>query len=84
MPELADAEHGRLQGVTYQGIVCASLLLKQPLAHYYVTNITDAWVPFTAVIEMSTLHRRSLEFGGNSLVYLPQYALRTIHSAHIR
>ena len=32
----------RLNGVEYLGIVCASLLLKKPLAGYYVTNITDA------------------------------------------
>jgi protoporphyrinogen oxidase len=37
-----------------------------------VTNITDSWVPFTAVIEMSTLVDRS-EFNGHSLVYLPKY-----------
>ena len=37
-----------------------------------MTNITDDWVPFTAVIEMSTLVDRE-EFGGNSLVYLPKY-----------
>lgn len=72
VPGLSDAEHGLLQGVTYQGIVCASLLLKQPLAPYYVTNITDDWVPFTAVIEMSALVDRS-EFAGNALVYLPKY-----------
>src|SRR5947199_3430066 len=32
-------ERQRLRGIRYQGIVCASLLLKQPLAGYYVTNI---------------------------------------------
>jgi protoporphyrinogen oxidase len=37
-----------------------------------VTNITESWVPFTAVIEMSALVDRA-EFGGNSLVYLPKY-----------
>jgi protoporphyrinogen oxidase len=71
-PELAEEEHRLLRGVTYQGIVCASLLLKQPLASYYVTNITDDWVPFTAVIEMSALVDRK-QVGGNSLVYLPKY-----------
>jgi protoporphyrinogen oxidase len=71
-PQLTDAERARLKGVTYQGIVCTSLLLKRPLADYYVTNITDAWVPFTAVVEMTTLVDRST-FGGNSLVYLPRY-----------
>ena len=56
----------------YQGITCASLLLRRPLAAYYVTNITEPWVPFTAVIEMTALVDRST-FGGNSLVYLPRY-----------
>lgn len=71
-PELTADEHARHNGLRYQGIVCASLLLKQPLDRFYVTNITDDWVPFTAVIEMSALVNRS-EFGGHSLVYLPKY-----------
>ena len=71
-PNLTEDEHRRLNGLRYQGIVCASLLLKKPLAKYYVTNITDAWVPFTAVIEMTTLVDPA-EFGGRSLVYLPKY-----------
>ena len=72
-PSLNETEHSLLNGIQYQGIVCASLLLKQPLSHYYVTNITDGWVPFTAVIEMSALVNREKHFGGNSLVYLPRY-----------
>jgi protoporphyrinogen oxidase len=71
-PGLTDDEQERLRGVEYQGIVCASLLLRQPLAGYYVTNITDSWVPFTAVIEMSALVDRAA-FGGHALVYLPKY-----------
>ena len=69
---LSQDESLRLRQIQYQGVICASLLLKQPLAGYYVTNIIDSWVPFTAVIEMSTLVDRQL-FGGNSLVYLPKY-----------
>lgn len=69
---LTDEERARLASVRYQGIVCASLLLKRPLANFYVTNITDPSVPFTAVIEMSALVSRG-EFGGRSLVYLPKY-----------
>jgi protoporphyrinogen oxidase len=69
---LSADELSRLNGVKYQGIICASLLLKKPLADYYVTNITDSWVPFTGVIEMSALVDRS-EFGGRHLVYLPKY-----------
>ncbi len=71
-PGLGREEQDRLNGVQYQGIVCASLLTRKPLANYYVTNITDGWVPFTAVIEMSALVDRR-HFGGNSLVYLPKY-----------
>jgi protoporphyrinogen oxidase len=71
-PELTQEECDRLNGIQYQGIICASMLLKQPISPYYVTNITDDWVPFTGVIEMSSLVDRK-EFNGNSLVYLPKY-----------
>ncbi len=47
-PELPEDEKARLAGVRYQGIVCASVLLRKPLSPYYVTNITESWVPFTA------------------------------------
>jgi protoporphyrinogen oxidase len=71
---LSSDEEDSLKNIQYQGIICASLLLKRPLANFYVTNITDAWVPFTAVIEMSALVDRK-HFGGNALVYLPKYVI---------
>ena len=71
-PQISASEKQRLNGIQYQGILCASVLLKQPLSRYYVTNITDEWVPFTGVIEMTTLVDPQT-FGGNSLVYLPKY-----------
>jgi protoporphyrinogen oxidase len=71
--ELTNEEQAKLNGVRYQGIICASLLLKKPLANFYVTNITDSFVPFTAVIEMSALVDSVKEFGGHALVYLPKY-----------
>lgn len=71
-PDLSASEHAALNQIEYQGIVCASLLLKQPLSQFYVTNITDSWVPFTGVIEMTTLVDPS-EFGDRTLVYLPKY-----------
>lgn len=70
-PQLAAVERDRLAGVEYLGIVCASLLLKRPLAGYYVTNITDA-SPFTGVIEMTALVDPA-ELKGQHLVYLPKY-----------
>jgi protoporphyrinogen oxidase len=72
-PDLGAAERVLHAGIEYLGIVCASVLLDQPLADYYVTNITDGGVPFTAVIEMTALVDRQ-ELGGRSLVYLPRYA----------
>ncbi len=71
-PQLSSGERSRLEGIQYQGIVCASLLVRNPLQGYYVTNITDSWVPFTAVIEMTTLVDPA-ELGGRHLVYLPKY-----------
>ncbi|HXT48032.1 MAG TPA: FAD-dependent oxidoreductase, partial [Gemmatimonadaceae bacterium] len=71
-PQLSAAEQERLGLVVYQGVLCASMLIRKPLASYYVTNITDGWVPFTGVIEMTTLVDKE-RFGGNSLVYLPRY-----------
>lgn len=72
LPQLSSMELEKLRKLKYQGIVCASMLLKKPLDRFYVTNITDSWVPFTAVIEMGALVDRK-EFAGHSLVYLPKY-----------
>lgn len=69
---LAEGEHALLNGIRYQGIICASLVLNRPLGGYYVTNITDPGIPFTGVIEMSALVERD-QFAGHHLVYLPKY-----------
>jgi len=71
-PTLPQAERARAAAVVTQGIVCVSLLIEQPLSPYYVTNVTDRWVPFTGVIEMTALVPPA-RFGGRSLVYLPIY-----------
>lgn len=71
-PTLDDEEIEKLRRVRYQGIVCASLLVEQPLTDYYVTNITDTWVPFSAIVNMSAVVDRK-NFGGRALVYLPKY-----------
>lgn len=71
-PDLTPAELDRLNGVTYQGIVCASVVLSRPLGGYYLTYITDPATPFTAVVEM-TAFVPPAELAGNHLVYLPKY-----------
>jgi protoporphyrinogen oxidase len=72
--DLAPEERTRLGDVVYQGIVCASLLLRRRLSDSYLTYITDETIPFTAVVEMSALVDRA-EFSGKHLVYLPRYVL---------
>jgi protoporphyrinogen oxidase len=71
-PQLLEDEKECLRALRYMGVICPSVLLKKPLKGFYVTNIIDSWVPFTAVIEMSALVDRA-QFGGKSLVYLPKY-----------
>ena len=69
---LSAAEKQQHESILYQGIVCASLILDRPLGGAYLTYITDETIPFTTVIEMSTLIDRN-EIGGRHLVYLPKY-----------
>jgi protoporphyrinogen oxidase len=71
--ELAEDEKQAHAQIEYLGILCASIVLQKPLSPYYVTNITESWVPFTAVIEMTALVDPK-ELGGHHLVYLPRYA----------
>jgi protoporphyrinogen oxidase len=71
IPQLTPDEKEKLTGIKYQGIVCASVLLKNSLSEFYVTNVTDE-TPFTGIIEMSALVSKK-EFGGNALIYLPKY-----------
>jgi protoporphyrinogen oxidase len=73
MPQLTQGERERLGRVIYQGIICASVLLTEPLGGFYVTNIIDAGFPFTTVIEMTALVDRA-RFDGHTLAYLPRYA----------
>jgi protoporphyrinogen oxidase len=75
VPELGPTEKARLNAVPYAGVVCASLLIDKPVSPYYITNITDHWVPFSAIIEFSNVTGTE-PFGGKSLVYLPKYVAK--------
>lgn len=72
-PDLAPEIQSRLGAVVYQGILCASVVLRRPLGGCYLTYLTDPDLPFTAVVEMSALTGTE-RFGGRTLVYLPRYA----------
>lgn len=71
-PQLDGDERRRLEAVRYQGIVCVSLLLRRPLGPYYLTYLTDDDLPFTAIVEMTTLVDPE-QLDGHALVYLPKY-----------
>jgi protoporphyrinogen oxidase len=71
--DLNDDERGRLREKSYMGVVCVSLLMDEPLGPYYITNLTDEWVPFSAVIDMSAVVDRAT-WNGAALAYLPKYA----------
>ncbi|MFG0289477.1 MAG: NAD(P)/FAD-dependent oxidoreductase [Rhodopirellula sp. JB044] len=70
---LTEKEKDQHRNIRYLGVVCASMLMEKPISEYYVTNITDTWVPLTAVIEMSTIVDPKSQLGGKHLVYLPKY-----------
>lgn len=71
LPQVDSNEREQLEAIKYQGIVCASMMMRCSLSKYYVTNITDD-TPFTGIIEMSAIVDKK-EFDGNALVYLPRY-----------
>lgn len=70
--DLNVAQRTALGAIRYQGIVCASVLLRRALGNAYMTYVTDASMPFTTIIEMSSLVDRA-QFDGHHLAYLPQY-----------
>lgn len=71
-PELSDTNKRSHDELKYQGVICVSMLLEKPLADAYLTYITDENIPFTAVIEMTSLVDPA-DFGHHHLVYLPKY-----------
>ena len=73
---LSATELQRLNNIEYLGVMCVAVLLDKSISDFYVTNITDSWVPFTGVIEMSALVDKKY-LDGNALVYLPKYVSPT-------
>jgi protoporphyrinogen oxidase len=73
---LTEKETQQLSSIEYMGVICMSVLLNKPVSSFYITNITDNWVPFTGVIEMSALVN-DRQFNGHTLIYLPKYVLST-------
>ncbi len=72
LPGAPEAFRQALAGQEYLGVLCPLLILKERLTPYYVLNITDESVPFTAVVETTNLIDPR-HVGGHHLVYLPKY-----------
>ena len=72
---LTDNEIEKLNAVDYLSVICVAVLLDNSISNFYVTNITDTWVPFTGVIEMTALVDKKY-LGGKALIYLPKYVVK--------
>ena len=81
-PGLPEEEKQSLRQVEYLGIICGSVLLKNRLTPYYVTNILDDTIPFTGLIEMSALVDPD-QIREHGLLYIPRY-LRPDHPDFLR
>ncbi len=68
---LGDQQQDEYERIRFQGVICASLLLEEPLSPYYLTYLLDD-LPFTGIVEMTTLIPRAW-VRGYTLVYLPRY-----------
>jgi len=71
-PSLSVEEIEKHMAIKYLGIFCPSVLIRNPISKYYVTNIIDSWPPFTGIIEMTSLVDPK-ELNNRTLIYLPKY-----------
>ncbi len=72
IPGAPQAFRDMLAKQQYLGVLCPLLILKKQLLPYYVLNITDESIPFTAVVETTNLISPE-HVKGYHLVYLPKY-----------
>ena len=72
VPHLPADYAGKLAGVRYQGAVALVLTMNKPLSHIYWLNISDASIPFVALIEHTNLVDPSI-YGGKRIVYIANY-----------
>jgi protoporphyrinogen oxidase len=72
IPGAPDHFRDQLASQEYLGVICPLLILDRALTPYYVLNITDESIPFTAVVETTNLIDPG-HVGNHHLVYLPKY-----------
>jgi len=61
--------------MSYQGVVCVLLVLKEKLSPYYWMPVVDSGASFAGIVETTNLIRRE-DLGGINLVYLVNYVPR--------
>src|SRR3712207_3795101 len=61
-----------LRSLEYLGVLVATLRLDRPFSRYYWTNVSDARLPMSGVIEATNLNPLP-ELGGGAILYIPQY-----------
>ncbi len=72
LPDAPRPFHDQLMRQEYLGVLCPVMILKESLIPYYVLNITDESIPFTAIVETTNLVDTKY-VKGHHLVYLPKY-----------
>jgi protoporphyrinogen oxidase len=75
-PELPESYKKDLERIRYQTIKNVVFVLKKPFSRYFWINISDRNVPFPGIIEMTNLIPQET-FSGKSLIFLPNYMLKT-------
>jgi protoporphyrinogen oxidase len=69
LAELRPRSHARPE---FLGVIRLALVLREALSPYYITNLIEPGLPFTGIIEVSSLVDRQ-EFAGHAFVMLPRY-----------
>ncbi len=72
VPQAPAGFRQQLLNQEYLGVLCPLVVLDRQLMPYYVLNITDETIPFTAVVETTNLIDPQ-HVKGHHLVYLPKY-----------
>lgn len=69
---LPESYKDKISKLSYQGTICALLILKKHISPYYWTNIIDKRFPFTALVEQTHFVPEDT-YGGLHPVYLAEY-----------
>jgi protoporphyrinogen oxidase len=69
---LPEAEHWAHTAIPYQGVICMTVVMKEPLGPIYWINVGDRTIPYAGVIEQTNLVPCE-DYGGRYLAYLFNY-----------